>query len=208
MFCPLARSPRSVFRVVPALGALVGVVLVSPVRAATWVAEADLTTAGGDISLAVSVDDVSQIVAIEMTGSESIWFSVGFGGSVMADTYAIVAHPGGTVEERKLGDHTPGVPLSPSITLDGWSTPGNGMATFEMSRAIDPGIPDVWVFPLADIQSGTPIPIIWAVGQGAPFTYHGGGNRSSGDVAFGPGDIVATSPMSWGRVKLLFREVE
>ncbi len=191
------------------LVAFAGTFLAPAAQADVWTADVLLTTGGGDVAMTVTIDDVTEEVDIALTGSDSAWFAVGFGGSTMSGTYTIVTYPGGTVEERQLGEHNPGLPIGPTITLDAWSTPGGGVATFEMSRVADPGVANVYVFPLADVQSGTPIPMIWGIGQGTSFTYHGPINKATGGQAFAPGGAVsadepAVEDLSWGRVKMLF----
>jgi len=196
-------------RLLPLAALPVLLTLPAVASADVWVADAVLSTGGGDVSMTVTIDDVTEDVDIELSGSDARWFAVGFGTNAMSGTYAIVTRPGGLVEERQLGNHNPGSVIGPTITLDSWTT-GGGQATFALSRTIDPGVSGVYVFPIVDVQNGAPIPLIWAVGQSGTFAYHGPGNKAFGSESFAPdGPVSAQEPgmrdASWGRIKLEFR---
>ena len=42
---------------------------------------------------------------LSLEGPDGVWYGVGFGQSIMKNTYAIVVDGAGNVEERLLGDH-------------------------------------------------------------------------------------------------------
>jgi hypothetical protein len=180
-------------------------------RAATYVATKTMATGGGTIETTITIDDTAGTLDIEMTGPNTRWLAIGMDSSLMGGTYTIVTYPAGSAEERTLGNHSAGSPLSPqNITLDIFTPNGDGTSTFAISRALDPGDPDAYVFP-AD-PTVAPIPFIWAVGQGASFSYHGAPNKNGGNVTFESDATAADEPsvreMSWGMAKFTFRRVD
>jgi len=186
--------------------ALVATTLLSaPTSATVWVATHEW--AARSLSLEARVDDVTDMVQLTITGSPAVWLSYGFGASNMAGTYAIVALPGGTVQERTLGNHSAGTILATSsITVESWTDLGDGTARFVLSRPRDPGT-GAWVFPAGEVT----VPIIYAVGTSATFGNHGSQNRSSGILPFGSDAVAAPEGVrsaSWGATKLVFRKAE
>jgi len=177
----------------------------SPASAEVWTAAAELDAAS-PFSIEITIDDGAGEIRFAMTGPEDKWFALGLGGSQMSGTYAIVTTPTPAVEERTLGNHNPGSPLPVAVVMDDYVVNGDGTSTFEVSRAQDPGT-GAYVFDMQDVQAGVPIPVIWGVGQGAPFQYHGdtrgdGGVEFQADATPAPeGSVVA---QTFGATKLLF----
>ena len=210
-------SPSRRFLALPALAFvssfLVPIGVPGAASAATWVCDTLLETGGGNMNLTITIDDGADTIDFLLTGPDAQWMAIGPGGNVMFNRYAIVTYPAGTAEERKLGNHNAGAALSPqNITLDSFTPNGDGTNTFAISRDRDPGDPDAYVFPMAEVEAGNWIPMIWAVGQGASFAYHGGSNKNIGSVQFSGPPVAVGEPsvrdLSWGQVKLAFRRVD
>lgn len=174
----------------------------APASATVWVASHEW--AARNLSLEARVDDVTDMVQMTITGPPSVWLSYGFDSTNMAGTYAVVALPGGSVQERTLGNHSAGTLLpTSSITVESWTDLGDGTAQFVLSRPRDPGT-GAWIFPVGEVT----VPIIYAVGVSAAFGNHGSQNRSSGTLPFGADAVAAPEGVrsaSWGATKLEFR---
>ena len=100
-------------------------------------------------------------VEINMTGPSDLWFGVGFGGTDMPNTYAIVCSGNSTIEEHKLSSGSPGETLEPmiNITLD---ISRNGIRTVSVLRDIEiKSSSDYFTFP----TTPTIIDIIDAYGK-------------------------------------------
>ena len=181
-----------------------------PATAATWVATADLQPSSS-YTAQIAIDDTAGQIEFVLTGPTGVWFALGLGGTQMDGTYAIVTTPVPAAEERTLGQHNQGAPLTPSITLADHVVNGGGTSTFTITRDQDPGT-GAYVFDMLDVQSGTPIPVIWGVGLDPILAYHGPTNRGDTEVSFeeqtatsaGPPAIVA---QSFGKTKLIFSRV-
>lgn len=187
-----------------ALAVVATALLFVPASATVWVATHEW--AARNLSLEARVDDVTDMVQMTITGSSSVWLSYGFASTAMAGTYAVVALPGGSVQERTLGNHSAGTLLpTSSIVVESWTDLGDGTAQFVLSRPRDPGT-GAWVFPAGEVT----VPIIYAVGVSPLFGNHGSQNRSSGNLPFGADAVAAPEGMrsaSWGATKLVFRNV-
>lgn len=184
-----------------ALALLATVLLFTPASATVWVAAHQW--AARDLSLEVRVDDVTDMVQMTIIGPSGVWLSYGFDAAAMAGTYAVVALPGGSVQERTLGNHNAGALLpTSSIIVDSWTDLGDGTAQFVLSRPRDPGT-GAWVFPVGEVA----VPIIYAVGTSPSFGNHGSQNRSSGILPFGADAVAVPEGVrsaSWGATKLVF----
>jgi hypothetical protein len=118
-------------------------------------------------------------VTITMSGTSDAWFGAGFldklpvftpgshSGSAMEGTWAVVALGDGTVQERKLGNHLPGMELTSSITVTS-NVVKDGVRTVVLTRALAGATADHYTFN-TDAQS---IAVINAVGSSAAFGYH------------------------------------
>ncbi len=81
-------------------------------------------------------------------------------------TYAVVvdgAAAGGAVSERVLGDHDPGVPLAPSVTVVSSTVTADGRRTVVLSRPLAGLTPQHYSFD----ARGSGVQVISAVGAGA-----------------------------------------
>jgi hypothetical protein len=185
----------------------VALLAVAPATAAVWVASADLDPSNS-FTAEITIDDGTGIVQFVLSGPDTQWFALGLGGTSMSETYSIVTTPTPAVEERELGNHNAGTVLTPSITTESHVV-NAGTSTFTLTRVLDPGT-GAYVFDMADVEGGVPIPVIWGVGQGAPFQYHGNSNRGAADVQF-EGDATPVHhevvSQSFGATKMAFRRV-
>jgi hypothetical protein len=185
-------------------------IVAAPAAADIWVATADLQPSSS-YTAQITIDDTAGEIEFILTGPTGVWFALGLGATEMDGTYAIVTTPAPAVEERTLGQHSEGTGMTPSVTIDGHVVNGDGTSVFTLARAQDPGT-GAYVFDMLDVQSGTPIPVIWGVGQDPILAYHGPQNRGSTDVSFEEQTATAAEApaivaQSFGKTKLIFRRV-
>eukprot|EP01059_Diplonema_ambulator_P030544 TRINITY_DN5273_c0_g2_i1.p1 TRINITY_DN5273_c0_g2~~TRINITY_DN5273_c0_g2_i1.p1 ORF type:complete len:1010 (+),score=280.65 TRINITY_DN5273_c0_g2_i1:55-3084(+) len=163
--------------------------------------------AAGDVyqgRMTAWVDDVNKVqvdiseeddkVFITVEGPASAWFGVGFNGSMMSGTYAIIVDGYGQATERVLGDHDPGTQLSDNMITVVDYTVVNGVRTVLLSRALEGVTPDHYTFTPND---GTPysIPFIAAFGNTIDLNFHYG-NFDSNTLNFAPTTRIFTAPAS------------
>ena len=89
-----------------------------------------------DMTLDVTLNDVTNKVIFDVTGPKSGWVSMGFGSQQMNGTYCIIANEGGTnnSHERILGFHSYGSKLATDLlTVDSYSTTAT-KATYSITR--------------------------------------------------------------------------
>jgi hypothetical protein len=141
-------------------------------RAQTLAATAASTGAVTELNLIV--DATSQKAYILMAGPSDRWFAWGFGGTTMANTYAIVVDGTGQVLERMLGNHNSGSVLSPSFTLTSQNT-FNGRRYLALERPLAAASGNHFTF---TTQTGT-LDTIWGVGSTSTFTKHPNGGKDS-----------------------------
>lgn len=131
-------------------------------------------SSGNNMDVMVTVNTITDVVDIELTGPSSQWHAVGFGGFTMTNTYSLIIDGSGVPEERKLGNHSPGTSLTSSLT--GTNTSVNGMVrTTTMSRNRIGMNANYYTFP----NTASAITLIWAKGNGSSLSNHGGANRGS-----------------------------
>ena len=70
-----------------------------------------------DLKIHLDLNGNNKNATITLTGPSNVWFGVGFNASAMADQPYTITVEGETITERKLANHMPGSPLSPSITV-------------------------------------------------------------------------------------------
>eukprot|EP00949_MAST-11_sp_MAST-11-sp1_P001864 g1864.t1 len=105
---------------------------------------------------------------IKISGPAGVWFGVGFDAATMADQpYAIIVDGDGNVTERKLGDHSPGSLLRPSIHVVS-STVSRDVRTVIMARPCAAATRDHYAIPTKPGK----IELITAVGSGPRLAYH------------------------------------
>ncbi len=120
------------------------------------------------MTLDLTLNSTTQKADIIFSGRDNKWFSVGFGTTVDAGAYVIVVEGnGGDIEERKLGNHSAGTLLAPSVVEVSDTTDG-GVRTVHLRRDLDVGDPDYYAF-TAEAQE---LDLIWAHGMGASLGFH------------------------------------
>jgi len=91
---------------------------------------------GGHVSVKIELNDETNLVTIELSGSASTYFAIGFSnGLLMLNTYTIIALGDGTVEERLLGITGVGTLLESSLTIVS-NVVENGLRTLILQRPI------------------------------------------------------------------------
>jgi hypothetical protein len=146
--------------------------LSSGVANATILNGSQITDAGQNMTVDLTIDTTLNTVAIVMTGPEAVWFGVGFeplthpGG---ATTYSINALGGAfapDVQEWALGMFGPDGQLADSLSVD-LNTVSVGVRTVELS-GLQAGVH--YTYPTIP----TTIDISWAYGEDPDFQYHAG----------------------------------
>lgn len=152
----------------------------------------------GEVSIHLNMDEHANVVTIELSGPDRVWFGSGFGANEMSGTYSIVVDGQGKVSEHKLGDHAPGTVLQPSVKVLS-SKVANGVRTVTLTRQIK----------MADYAGNyydfdltvTSLPVISAVGSGPTFSYHK--SHSTATVALfaesAPTCVCAGTPPAFGK---------
>ena len=130
---------------------------------------------GTPVDLEVLIDTDLEKVTVEMVGRSDGWFAVGFGNSIMQNTYGILAHQNGLVEERKL-NYAGGSVLSPELTVVSNSVSG-GLRTLTVERDLSIADTDYYSFP--DTESTIALIVASQTGD---YGYHGSDNRASNAI--------------------------
>ena len=120
-----------------------------------------------DLTIDLTLDDVSGRADMILTGPDDKWFGVGFGQTVDANAYTIIALGNGDVQERKLGNHSSGTVLSSMVTVHNNSV-DSGVRTVELSRDLIGDSSDHYTFSVVEGD----LDLIWAVGSSAGFGFH------------------------------------
>lgn len=131
-------------------------------------------SSGNNMDVIVTLDSNAQQVEIELTGPNSQWHAVGFGGNNMSGTYSIIVDGTGSESERKLGFHNSGTLLTSSFTSTSTSTSGT-IRTTTVNRARVGSNSNYYTFP----NGAGSITLIWAKGSGSSLSNHGSSNRGS-----------------------------
>ena len=119
------------------------------------------------MTIDLTLNDLTQLADIVLTGPDNMWFSVGFDSTVDANTYAIVVEGGGVVQERKLGDHNAGTRLTSTVSQIS-STVNSGIRNLHLQRDLVGADSNYHTFTAAP-QS---LDLIWAYGSGPNFSFH------------------------------------
>jgi hypothetical protein len=118
-------------------------------------------------------------VTLTLTGPSDVWFGAGFmdklpvftpgthSGSTMTNTYAVVVLGDGSVQERKLGHHTPGVVLNATLEVIS-NVVTDGIRHVQLRRKLAGLTPDHYTFK----QGAASIGVINAIGSTPAFGYH------------------------------------
>merc|ERR1719348_1759266 len=131
-------------------------------------------------SMSLTVDSSESLATIKILGPKDKWFAVSFGSPQfsMADLpYTIVVDGKGNVEERKLGNHSPGSVLTSMVRVTSNSVT-DGKRTVIMNRPLKGATEDHYSFSISDSS----IPMLAASGQGSSFAYHGSKTRTGGTL--------------------------
>lgn len=155
--------------------------IASPARADLLygVTQTTFPSGGTPVDLMLNVDTDLGKVNFEITGRSDGWFAVGFGNSVMANTYGILALQDGSVEERTL-NYSGGSVLTPEVTVLSNTVDGD-LRTLLLERDLSVVDTNYYSFPTSE----TTIALISASAAGG-YGYHGADNRSPGSI-----DLVA-----------------
>ncbi len=154
------------------LSLLLVATLASGVANATILNGSQITNAGQDMMVDLTIDTVLNTVSLEVTGPEAVWFGVGFeplthpGGPT---TYSVIALGGASapvVEEWELGSFGPVGQLADSLTVDS-NTVSAGVRTVQLS-GLQAGAN--YSFPTIPKT----VDISWAYGSGGSFAIHAG----------------------------------
>ena len=154
------------------------------------------------VQVAVSLDVQANVATITMTGPSSVWFGVGFGQSVMKDSWVVIVDGQGKVTERKLGDHVVGSLLAPSVTVVSSKTLG-GNRTVVLSRPLKGKTPAHFTFTSETAQ----LPFINAIGSSGTLGYHKSKTADSmtllpaGGAGVGGACVCAHKPLPFGSGK-------
>lgn len=132
-------------------------------------------TLGSSITLDVTLNTNTDSVDVEISGTASGYFAVGFGGTGMNGTYIMLVNANGTVQERKLGQWNGGSTLSSSISYSAITSSGTRTAYIERARI--GASTNHYTFP----ANGGSIALIWAKG-GTSFGNHGSSNRGFSSI--------------------------
>ena len=149
-------------------------------KATTGTFHADVAAVVITISLNGSVPGGQ--ATITLSGPAGSWFGVGLNSPnfAMADQpYTIVVDGTGNVTELKLGKHAPGTQLQSSLTLVS-NTVANGRRQVVLQRPFAGITSDHYTF---DPTVAT-LPVLAASGTGPTYGYHGGKQRTGGNLYF------------------------
>jgi len=92
------------------------------------------------LSCDVLMDSASNKLTVTMVGPSAVWYSVGFGNSVMSKTYSIIVDGEGNVEERYLIGTTSGISLADTFTVESNSVT-DSVRTVVLSRDLNYNTP-------------------------------------------------------------------
>lgn len=202
-----------IFPLAPAL-ALGALFIAAPSYAESYVAIVAAPDLGTTLTLTADLDAAE--LEIRSTGPADRFFAWGFGGTEMSDTYALITNAGGdeSLTERKLGDHSSGTLLDPSLVVQS-STIDADILTVVATRPFAGPDADYFEFTPDLIVNGEPFDMIWSLGSSTMLAYHGS-NRDTGsatfdkDVSSVPGDDPGYGVVggSWGELKVRFEKLE
>jgi hypothetical protein len=127
------------------------------------------TTALITVSLELDTTVKDGEATITMTGPDGVWFGVGWNADAMGERpYVIIVDGQGAVTERKLGDHDPGIQLSPTQVQVKSNNVINGNRTVILTRVFKGATPMHYTFNPATSN----IPFINAIGSTPYFDIH------------------------------------
>ena len=138
-------------------------------------------TAENLVNITLDVDPAKDLVTLTLQGPADVWFGAGFGYhhvstggadpsvgvSMVGTNWSVVVFPNGTVEERDLGNHEPGVLLPNSVDIISREVK-DGLHTVVMTRTIEGVKSDNYKFD----PNANDVTFINAIGGSAEFFYH------------------------------------
>jgi len=108
------------------------------------------------------------LATLTLEGPSDTWWGVGFDAVAMSDQpYSMIIDGHGVVSERKMGYHSAGVPLSPSVAVHS-NTVNAGRRTVRLNRPLKGATADHLSFS----ASASGVPFIAAVGSTPQISYH------------------------------------
>lgn len=119
------------------------------------------------VKIDVTLSESESLAHVTVTGPSTVWFGVGFGSSLMPNTYAVVIAGNGSVSEHLLGDHAAGTVLAPSVTVVSNTVSGT-QRTVKFSRPLKGLTKTHYSFNATNLA----LDLINAVGAGPDFAYH------------------------------------
>ena len=118
-----------------------------------------------DMTLDVTLNDITNKVTFGVTGLKTGWVSMGFGSQQMNGTYCIIANEGGTnnSQERILGFHSYGTKLATDlISVDSYTTTATS-ASYSITRDLTVSSTEAQAYDFV-AQAGT-VDLIMAYGN-------------------------------------------
>jgi hypothetical protein len=133
------------------------------------------------VNITLDIDPSKDLVTLTLQGPANVWFGAGFGYhhvstggadpsvgvSMVGTNWSVVVFPNGTVEERDLGNHEPGVKLPTTVNIVS-ATKENGLHTVVMTRSIQGQKSDNYFFD----PNANAVTFINAIGGSADFYFH------------------------------------
>jgi len=119
------------------------------------------------VDISVSLSASQSLARITIAGPADVWFGVGFGASLMPNTYAVVVTGNGSVSEHKLGDQVAGTVLASTMTVVSNSV-SNNVRTVVLTRVLKGKTSDYYTFDTTNLN----LQLINAVGSGPDFAFH------------------------------------
>jgi|GEM_PF-3830024 len=130
--------------------------------------------ASWNMHLGILIDKNTDTAHIQISGPSTKWFSVGFNGTQMKNTYAIIIDGNGNYVERKLERKSKGTLLADSLT-EMSNTVNNGVRTIYLTR------PQVGLtashYSFSDNQDT--VNLIFARGNGSSLSQHTSANMDN-----------------------------
>lgn len=120
-----------------------------------------------NMSLDLKLYPAGDSVQIIISGPSNVWHGVGFGGNVMANTYAIIIDGAGVVSERTMGNQAAGTSIASSITKSS-NTVSGMIRTTTITRAMMGMTASHFTF----ANAASSIPLIWGFGTGSSLAFH------------------------------------
>jgi len=132
------------------------------------------------LSCDILMDSAANKLTITMVGPSTVWYSVGFGNSVMSKTYSIIVDGEGNVEERYLIGTTSGISLADTFTVESNSVT-DSLRTVVLSRDLNYKTPTSYHHSFSLDEST--IATIYGYGTTSYLENHGEDQRGSDTVS-------------------------